>query len=87
MNNNHTPNYPDVPEDVPKWQVFTTLFKCRQDWGANENEQRIHRLGRRTLLVQLKLMSNTQCIACSGFGHRARDCATNDRLSMLGNAS
>ena len=47
----------------------------------------LHRIARRTLLVQLKLMANTKCNACSGYGHRARDCPTNLRLGMLSSST
>ena len=32
-------------------------------------------------------MANTVCRACSGFGHRSRDCPTNLRLGVLASAS
>ena len=55
--------------------------------GSNLETRNNHGRARRTLLHQLKLMSNTKCAACGGFSHRARDCPTNQRLGMLGSSS
>ena len=57
------------------------------DIGATNDVQEAHRLARRTLLCQLKLMSNTKCMACGGYAHRARDCPTNLRLGMLSSST
>ena len=87
MNNSRITDFPNVPENVPEWIVYDSLWNCKTDFGRDVNEKAIYQLARRSLLEQLKLMSNTKCVACSGYGHQARDCPTNDRLTMLGNAS
>ena len=88
MNNDpEQPGWPDVPAAIPSWHFYSSIRSCQRDWGANEDYRTMHRLSRRTLLVQLKLMANTQCNACSGYGHRARDCPTNLRLGMLSSST
>ena len=83
MNNNPTNNYPNVPPAHADWRFYTTLLNCTQDFGRTDNCRSSHRLARRTLLKQLHLMAATECAACSGPAHRARDCPVNLRLGML----
>ena len=83
MNNNPNDKWPDVPDPVAEWLFYDTLRDCNVDFGRTNAIKDSHRCSRRHLLVQLKLMSNTRCIACSGYAHRARDCPTNARLGML----
>ena len=80
-------NGPAIVDNVADWPLFSALHGCTVDFGANNEAKAVYRLRRRTLLQQLKLMSNTKCAACSGYAHRARDCPTNSRLGMLGAAS
>ena len=87
QDNIQTQGWPDVPADVVSWPFFTTLRAMTHDIGANAELRATHALQRRTLLCQLKLMSNTQCKACGGFAHRARDCPTNMRLGMLSSST
>ena len=87
MNNGNAANVPTVPDALPAWPFYTELRNCTQDFGANNDIKLSHRASRRHLLVQLKLMSNTQCHACGGRGHRAKDCPTNFRLGMLSSST
>ena len=84
MNNAVVQNVPNVPDAIAPWTFYTELRNCVVDFGRNNDARNSYRLARRTLLVQLHLMGNTKCQACSGHGHRARDCPTNSRLGMLG---
>ena len=87
MNNNAVANLPDVPGANAPWIFYTKLRGCTQDFGATAALRFKHQLARRTLLTQLDLMSHTRCKACSGYGHRSRDCPTNLRLGMLGSST
>ena len=87
QDNIQTQGWPDVPADVVSWPFFTTLRAMTHDIGANAELRATHALQRRTLLCQLKLMSNTQCKACGGYAHRSRDCPTNLRHGMLSSSS
>ena len=87
QNNNHIDNWPDVPDDVATWPFYHSLHVMTADVGANDAVRLAHALARRNLLIQLKLMSNTQCKACGGYAHRARDCPTNMRLGMLSSST
>ena len=87
MNNIPVANLPDAPENVADWHLYSFLYNCNQEFGRTETCKQAHRLARRHLLKQMLIMSNTVCRACSGYGHRAKDCLTNDRLSLLGSAS
>ena len=87
MNNERVNHMPQVPGEIPHWSFYTQLRCCRHDFGVLRSHKESHRLGRRTLLLQLHLMANTKCQSCSGYGHRARDCPTNMRLGMLGSAN
>ena len=83
MNNNVVVGWPNVPPEIPGWTFYNALRVCEQDWGRNDETKVAHRLARRNLLKQLKLMGDTVCQACGGRAHRARDCPTNLRLGML----
>ena len=87
MNNAQVQNLPNVPADVQEWPFYRELHACRQDFGRNEATRLSYRLQRRVLLKQLKLMSDTVCLACGGRAHRARDCPTNLRLGMLSSSN
>ena len=87
MNNNPVNGVPNVPAANNNWVFYTNLRGCAQDFGANDEVKAQHRLARRTLLNQLHLMAATRCKACSGYGHRARDCPTNMRLGMLSSST
>ena len=84
MNNNQDNLFPDVPAAFNDWHIYTALYDCTTDFGVTDTAKNRYRLQRRVLLHQMKLMSNTKCAACSGYGHRARDCPTNSRVSLLG---
>ena len=84
MNNGILAKGPTIADDIPDWTLYMQLHSCNVDFGASEEAKASFRLRRRTLLKQMHLMGNTKCCACSGFGHRARDCPTNSRLGMLG---
>ena len=79
--------WPDVPEDLASWPFYHALHGMTKDIGATDPIKQMHALSRRHLLIQLRLMSNTQCKACGGFAHRARDCPTNMRLGMLSSST
>ena len=83
MNNDNVVGLPAVPDQVNEWAFYRELHDCRQEFGRNNATRGSYRLQRRVLLRQLKLMSDTVCLACGGRAHRARDCPTNLRLGML----
>ena len=87
MNNNADNRMPAVPADIAEWSLYHIIHGCNVDFGRGNGVRALYRLRRRVLLQQMHLMSNTRCTACNGFSHRARDCPTNVRLSMLGAAS
>ena len=87
MNNAHTAGWPDVPATVACWPFFMAVFNMTTAVGRTQATRDQYGRARRTLLNQLKLMSNTKCAACGGYSHRARDCPTNQRLGMLGSST
>ena len=87
MNNNNTAGWPAVPGNVPGWDFYNNLRDMTTAIGANSDLRQAYGFQRRMLLLQLKLMSNTQCHACGGRGHRAKDCPTNFRLGMLSSST
>ena len=87
MNNAHTQGWPDVPATVGNWPFFMAVYNMSTAVGRTQTTKDQYSRARRTLLMQLKLMSNTKCAACGGYSHRARDCPTNQRLGMLGSST
>ena len=87
MNNDAKAGWPNVPAEVPGWELFNNLRSMTTGIGATAALKGTYGLQRRLLLVQLKLMSNTRCHACGGRGHRAKDCPTNFRLGMLSSST
>ena len=87
MNNANANDLPNVPAAIDDWPFYTNLLGCRLDFGTTEDVKKQFRLQRRMLLLQLKLMGDTKCMACGGRAHRARDCPTNMRLGMLGSSN
>ena len=83
MDNANAANLPNVPPAHANWRFYTVLRGCTVDFGRSADCRLSHRLARRTLLKQLDLMAATECAACSGPAHRARDCPVNLRLGML----
>ena len=83
MNNNPIANIPNAPADVD-WPIFMAIKNINFDFGATDELKINHRVARRTLMVQLKLMAETRCNACGGRSHVSRDCPTNKRLTLLG---
>ena len=87
MNNANTNNLPNAPDDIAAWEFYHQLHICTVNYGRGEDSQKAFRTARRVLLQQMSLMARTICRACSGHGHRARDCPTNLRLGVLQSAS
>ena len=87
MNNDPLDSAPVIPDNVQEWPLYSLLHGCVTNFGKSDVEKFMFRLKRRTLLSQMKLMANTQCVSCGGFGHRARDCPTHKRIGMLGACS
>ena len=87
MNNDSANGMQDCPEDIGDWHLYHHLFSCTVAFGRGEASQLAFRVARRTVLGQLNIMANVICRACSGYGHRARDCPTNLRLGVIQSAS
>ena len=88
MNNDPTSDLPDISGlRQPDWAFFDKVWNLDKDLAKSEDRIYWGRLARRELLRELEVLSRTRCAACWGFGHRARDCHTHARLSLLGSTS
>ena len=56
MNNNNVQGLPNVPDEIPGWEIFTQIRGCRVDLGKNDDQNKVFRVSRRTLLLQLEGM-------------------------------
>ena len=71
----------------PDWELNYTLVKEEPQLGRSQETTDRGRIARFELQLEMELLGSTRCFSCSGFGHTKADCPTDERLSMLSNAT
>ena len=79
--------FPKAPQPIKSWEIYHHIYMNQIRHETNEEENANFYLSRIMLLKQLKLLGNTKCEACSGYGHRAGQCPTSSRISLVGHAN
>ena len=78
---------PKVLLDHPGWEFFKSVRDLKDISTDNPEEDNVWNASKITLLNELGLIGNTRCAACGGYGHPARTCPTNTKLTLLGRAN
>ena len=71
-------NQPDLPEDIPEWDLFHSMHEDEELINDLTEAQTL--ATKFQLLKQLSPLRYLICPWCSGYGHKAADCTTGNKI-------